>query len=172
MANTPIPPGPAPVPPEQPEAMRNKANAPLSHELIASALHGLGLKYSCDSDGDFSMRFSGEPFGGALSIWVVVDGESKDILRTFATNYRNIPQSKWQAALVMCNDYHQNNRYGRAYLVFQKPEGQQPEPVLCFESQIALRYGTTEGFLKTFIVATLEGARKVFTMAHGERELY
>jgi hypothetical protein len=73
--------------------MKNTANAPLSQELIASALNGLGLKYSCDSDGDFSMRFSGEQFGGALSIWVVVEGENKDILRTFVTNYRKIPHS-------------------------------------------------------------------------------
>jgi Putative bacterial sensory transduction regulator len=168
----PIMPLPAPLPPEQAAAMRNKVNSPLSQGLITRALDGLRLPYTLDSDGDILTGFSEDQFGGDLSIWLLVGGDNKDILRILVTVNRKIPQSKWHPALVMCNEYHQNSRYGRAYLVFQQPDDPEPEPTLCFDSRIPLRDGATEDFLKTFIVANLGDARQLFAMAHREKGLY
>jgi hypothetical protein len=165
-----VQPIPAPLPPEA-RGGQNQVSYPLSRELIAQALDGLGLKYRRDSDGDIFTGFSADEFGGDLSVWLLVVGDAKDIFRIAVAVNRKIPRGRWQTALMTCNEYHQTSRYGRAYLRFEKPEGHS-EPTLCFDAQIPLEDGVTEGFLKTFIVKTLEGAHKLFATAHTEKRLY
>jgi hypothetical protein len=160
---------PAPLPPQQTSYTQSKVSYPFNNDLIARALDGLNLQYGLNSNGDPMSRFSSDKFGGDLTVWFLVVGDNKDIFRVIETVNVKIPKNQWNAALVTCNAYHQSSWFGRAFLLFT--EGQ-TEPTLYYDSQIQLQDGTTIDCLKQFIKTNVDGAQRLFEMAHSEYKLY
>ena len=138
--------------PQNGAAMHTSTKQALSKGLIERCLAGVDLQYGRDHDGDVVTCFSGDGLGGDLIAWFLIVGEKRDIFRLLCMVEHKVPQSKWANALLVCNEYHNTARFGRAYLNIKED---QPEADLYFDSQIDLTEGVTEAYLQTFIMLNL-----------------
>ena len=125
----------------------------LSPGLLEEALKSIGLNYMRDQDGDLCIVLPSERIPCTAMCWFLISDQYPSIFRLYCRVAPPIPQSKWQATLFACNEYHMLYRFGRFYLSI-KPEAD--AATLCFESQLNLSDGTTTAFLKTFITFHLE----------------
>jgi hypothetical protein len=130
----------------------------LSHRLIERTLDALGIPHCRDDDDDIFTVIPGGDSCSDLLCWFLVDG---NILQLVCTFNAKISKCDWMAALLLCNAYHRESRFGRAVLHIR--DGQE-EAALVFETAIDCSDGLHEAFLQTYIVSHVASACRFYTM--------
>jgi hypothetical protein len=132
---------------------------PLSKVRIEYNLDEVELNHSRDRDDDVFSLFSGEGLPGNMACCYLIEGEDNDILRLHCTVDLPVPQEKWGQALLLCNDYHGQCRFGKAYLRIKEGEA---HARLYFSACIDLSDGVTDDYLQRYIMLSLYAAHVFF----------
>jgi hypothetical protein len=140
---------------------------PLSKPLIERVLDDVELNHRRDHEDDVASVFSGEGLPGDMICWYLIEGED-DIFRLLCTVDLPVPQEKWGHALLLCNNYHRQCRFGRAYLRIR--EGQ-TDAKLSFDASLDLREGVTDSSLQRFIMLSLFAAHVFFEKTREQKLL-
>jgi hypothetical protein len=136
-------------------AMPHNAIQSLSPALLEETLRSSGVNYLRDQDGDLCTLITGEGTPCHAMCWFLIDDHYPQIFKLYCQVSPPIPQSKWQDALLACNEYHTQYRFGRFHLSIKAG---QKEASLYFVSQLDLSDGTTAAFLEKFILTHLTSA--------------
>jgi hypothetical protein len=140
----------------------------LSKALIERNLDEVELNHSRDREDDIYSVFSGEGLPGNMVCCYLLEGEDNDILRLHCTVDLPVPQEKWGQALLMCNDYHSQSRFGKAYLRIKEGEA---HARLYFSACIDLSDGVTDDYLQRYIMLSLYAAHVFFEKTRKEKLL-
>jgi hypothetical protein len=142
-------------------------NQPLTNDPIRRVLDALGIPHILDN-GVHHCIFPGGDRRSHMLCWFQLQSDARKIFKLVCTFDALIPQRKWAAALRLCNTYHAESRFGRAFLDFG--EGQS-EARFFFESQIDVTEAATDAFLKSFIHFNLASAFMFYNMAYEDKAL-
>jgi hypothetical protein len=137
----------------------NGALQPLSKARVERNLDAVELNHSRDRDDDPYSVFSGEGLPGNMVCCYLIEGEDNDILRLHCAVDLPVLKEKWGQALLLCNDYHGQSRFGKAYLRMEEGEA---HARLYFSACIDLSDGVTDDYLQRYIMLSLYAAHVFF----------
>jgi hypothetical protein len=149
--------------------MQNQSIQPISKGMIERILDNLKFRYGRDKDDDIFTILPFGPRGTDLNCWFIIDGPKQDVFKLLCTIDASFSENNLGDAHFACNQYHQENRFGRAIIKEGEREG---EYKIYFDTQIDVELGVIEAFLQRLIVMTLYGAHKFYESATKEYGLF
>ncbi len=134
--------------------------------MIKTYLATTDWKYLQDQDGDFVVRFSRDADTGCeLSLWMIVEGEKHNLYTVRVFSDKQIPKKDWGRAVMLCNDWNDHKRWGKAFLHIDNPDTDTTGQIIV-EEQLDLEPGIHQELLNDFTTTVFSSANLFWTEAN------
>ncbi len=141
------------------------------HSMIERYLRARSLKFLRDSDGDFIVQFSyNDEMGCSVDMYLMVQGQQKDIYSVWGVSDRRIPKNDWGKAIMLCNEWNKLRRWPKAYLYVKDPATDTTGSIR-LEYQIDLEEGIHQELFDDFTSSGIDGTFAFWKWAHQEQGL-
>lgn len=136
--------------------------------MIKNYLEEKDLNYFEDRDGDFIVRFNyDEDWGCALDIWFIVNNS---VYKVQINSTKPIPREDWGKTMMLCNTWHQQRRWPRAYLYIENPETDE-NGFIILNGNIDLEEGIHQELLDDWTGTIISAGFGFWKWAHQEQGL-
>jgi hypothetical protein len=144
---------------------------PFDQAMIERYLKTSGVRYLRDNEGDFLIRFSyDDDVGGELTVYLIASGKSKQIYVVRVSCSRPIDKSDWGRAVTLCNTWHREMRWPKAYLRVKDPATDTAGSIV-LEEQIDLEKGIHQELFDDFTNTIIAASNQFWEWAHREHGL-
>jgi len=137
---------------------------PISRTTIQQALQANGWNQEPDSDGDYVLRFKPDEDHGCRDLVMIsIEGDEDDVFAVRLNIDRDFPIDEWKRILMLVNDFNRDYRWPNAFVRFPESEDDTTVTVACGYF-VKCAGPVTQDMLSNWIIATMAGADRLFTM--------
>lgn len=139
--------------------------------MIEAFMKQSGMKYLTDSDGDFLIHWGyDEATGCAMNLQFSAQGNKKHIYAITVIAEKRIPRNDWGRAVMICNTWNKEKRWGKAYLYVDDP-ATDATGMIVFDNHMDLEQGIHQELFNDLTLTIVSAANSFWEWAHKEQGL-
>lgn len=143
----------------------------LDPTMIEKFVKSRNWKYLRDQRDNFCMRFTHDDSTGcALTLWLSITGDKKEIYHILVGSDKKIPKSDWNRTLLLCNQWHQQYRWPRVYLDVADWSSDKEGEIVC-DHYFDLEAGIHQALLEDLTRRVWGTANSFWEWVHKEHDL-
>jgi hypothetical protein len=144
---------------------------PFNTGMIETCFKQRGIKYLVDSESNLMIHWGyDEATGCSMNLHFSAQGSKKHIYAITVIAEKPVPKSEWGRAMMICNTWNKDKRFGKAYLYVNDPAND-ATGMIVFDNHMDLEEGIHQELLNDLTFTIMAAANDFWEWAHKEQGL-